>query len=422
MDEKEYKGHKFKPETLMLGYGYNPFLSEGSAKPPVFLTSTFVFPTAEKGKNNFEIFSGLREKEEGEIEGLIYSRMNNPGLEILEERLALWDNMQKSLVFASGMSAISSFMFSFTKPGDAVISSNPIYGGTHGFFNKILSKFDIKVYYANSGSEKEDFENAIKQAQSDGREVKIIFIETPANPTNVMTDLEMISKLAKEYSTNDNKIITAVDNTFLGPVFQHPGQFGIDAVIYSATKFIGGHSDLIGGVVSTSKNLAKKVAFIRQGIGTMTVAFDAWLMMRSLETLKIRMQRQQENAKKIAQFLEEHPKIEYVNYPTLWKKGTRQYEIYKKQSEGPGSLITIRVKGGEKEAFKFLDSVKLCKLAVSLGGTETLIQHPKGMTHISMDPKEQERIGIFDNTVRLSVGVEDPEDLIFDLDQALSEV
>lgn len=422
MDEKEYKGHKFKPETLMLGYGYNPFLSEGSAKPPVFLTSTFVFPTAEKGKNNFEIFSGLREKEEGEIEGLIYSRMNNPGLEILEDRLALWDNMQKSLVFASGMSAISSFMFAFTEPGDAIISSNPIYGGTHGFFNKILAKFNVKVYYANSGGEKEDFEKAIKQAHNDGKKVKIIFVETPANPTNVMTDLEMISNLAKEHSTSDNKIITAIDNTFLGPVFQHPGQFGIDAVIYSATKFIGGHSDLIGGVVSTSKDIAKKVAFIRQGIGTMTVAFDAWLMMRSLETLKIRMEKQQENAKKIAEFLVKHPKIEYVNYPTLWKKDTKQYEIYKKQAQGPGSLITIHVKGGEKEAFKFLDNLKLCKLAVSLGGTETLIQHPKAMTHISMDPKEQEKIGIYDNTVRLSVGVEDVDDLIFDLKQSLDKV
>jgi methionine-gamma-lyase len=386
------------------------------------LTSTFVFPNAQKGKENFELISGLREKRPDESEGLIYSRFNNPSLEILEDRVAIWDDMEKGIIFASGMSAISTFMLALTKPNDAIISSTPVYGGTHTFFNKILSQFNIKVYYANAGGERNDFEDVIKKAQSEGRKVRVIFVETPANPTNIMTDLEMISKLAKDYSTPDNKIVTAVDNTFLGPVFQHPKDFGIDAVLYSATKFIGGHSDLIGGVVSTSKQIAKSVVMYRNTIGTMSVAFDSWLMMRSLETLKIRMERQCENAQKIAQFLSNHPKIESVSYPTLLKQGTRQYEIYKKQSKGPGSLITLRTKGGEKEAFKFLDSVRLCKLAVSLGGTETLIQHPKAMTHISLDPKEQERIGIYDNTIRLSVGVEDADDLIFDLDQALKEM
>jgi len=419
MQNKEDKGHKYKPETLMMSYGYDPTLSEGSAKPPVFLTSTFVFPNAQKGKDNFQITFGLRDRNPGEIEGLIYSRMNNPNLQMLEERIALWDDMDKSLVFSSGMAAISTFVLSATKPGDAIVATTPMYGGTYFLLEEIMPKFNIKTYTVEAGSGKEKFEEAIKKAQADGRNVKFILVETPSNPTNIMTDLETVSEVAKKYSTKTNRILSVVDNTFLGPVFQAPKKFGADVIIYSATKFIGGHSDLVAGVVSLSEDIAKSLLFYRSMFGTMGNPFDSWLMLRSLETLKIRMEEQCKGAQKIATFLSEHPKVEEVIYPGLLNKGSKQHDIYKKQTTGPGSLITFKLKGGENDVFKLLNSLKLFKLAVSLGGTESLIEHPRTMTHADIPLDQQELQGIYENTLRISVGIENPDDLIFDLKQNL---
>lgn len=419
MKDKEYKGHKYKPETLMMGYGYDPSLSEFSAKPPLFLTSTFVFPSAQKGKSDFELAYGLREKKAGEECGLIYSRVNNPNLQILEERVALWDNMDRALVFSSGMAAISTFMLSVARPGDTILSTVPVYGGTYFLLADILPRMGIRVNFVDAGSSRDVFETNIKKIVDSNSKLRCIFVETPANPTNVMTDLKIVSDLKEKYSEKDNKILLAVDNTFLGPIFQSPKEFGADAVIYSATKFIGGHSDLVAGVVSTSENIAKELSCYRTILGSMCGPFEAWLMMRSLETLKIRMEKQCEIAQKLVAFLNEHPKIEKVTYPTLLKEGTEQYRIYKEQAKGSGSLITFKLKGGESETFTFLNSLKLYKLAVSLGGTESLIQHPKTMTHSDVPCEEQKKQDICDNTVRISVGLESPDDLIFDIKQAL---
>lgn len=419
---QDIMGHKLKPETLMMGYGYTPKFSEYSLKPPIFLTSTFIFPSAEKGKRNFELTYGLSQKKPGEQVDLIYSRINNPNLEMLEDRISVWDGLDKSLVFASGMACISSFILGVTRPGDAIISSDPVYGGTHHLFNSLLPEFNIKTYFVIAGAPKADYEVAIQTAQKEGRKVRVLYVESPANPTIVLTDLKLFDELKKKYSTPDNKIIFAVDNTFLGPCFLKPRDFGADVVLYSATKFIGGHSDLIGGVLSTTKEVLPFINRVRSIFGTMGNPFDCWLMMRSLETIKIRMEKSAQSAIKIASFLESHPIIVKVTHPSLLKEGCEQYRIFKEQCKSSGSLISFDVKGGEKQAFRFLNALQLCRLAVSLGGTETLIQHPKSMTHSDVSHEECIKIGIYDNSIRISIGIEDVDDIIFDLRQALERV
>jgi methionine-gamma-lyase len=250
----------------------------------------------------------------------------------------------------------------------------------------------------------------------------ILYVETPANPNNVMIDIEAIVKIRDKLRKEEISAKVIVDNTFMGPVFQSPFEQKVDIVLYSATKFIGGHSDIIAGATLGSKEDISKVKGIRGMIGTNGNPFDAWLMARSLETVHIRMQRQMENATKVAEFLSKHPKVERVIYPELYDKNSEQYKIYKKQCKGPGSLLSFYVKGGKKEAFKFLNNVKLCKLAVSLGGTESLIEHPKAMTHSEVDEKSLRDAEITDNMIRLSVGIENHEDLINDLKSALDKI
>jgi methionine-gamma-lyase len=247
----------------------------------------------------------------------------------------------------------------------------------------------------------------------------LLYLETPANPTNELVDIEAFVKIAKEFSTSTKKIITAVDNTFLGPVFQHPIKHGADLVLYSATKFIGGHSDLIAGVCSGEMSLMKRIKTLRTFLGSVPDAWTSWLMLRSLETLKIRMKTQTENAKQIARFLDEHPRIEKVYYLGLLKEGTAQADIYKRHCLDSGSMISFDVKGGEKEAFKVLNGLKIFHLAVSLGGTESLAEHPYSMTHADIPTEEKKFFHLTDKMIRLSIGIEDADDLIMDLKQAL---
>lgn len=413
-------GKEYNPETIALGYGYNPLLSEGSVKPPVFLTSTFQFKSAMDGKRFFEVAYGLRQKEEGEVLGLIYSRINNPNLQILEERIAAWDKNEKAAVFASGMAAISSAVLSILRPGDVLISSAPVYGGSHYLFENILPRYGIKVIQVAGG---DDTPQLMREAaEKVGKEkVKMLYTESPANPSNIMIDMREIAQLAKELSAEtNNRVITAVDNTFLGPVFQRPTECGIDLVLYSATKFIGGHSDLIAGLVSGPADLMAQVNEYRTILGTMANPFTGWLLLRSLETLSIRMRRQSKSAVKIAEVLKEHPKVKRVVFPSLFEEGTRQYEIFHRQCTGPGSLIAFEVEGGEEAAFKVLDAFKVCRLAVSLGGTESLVEHPMSMTHSDVPPEELNRFGVTSGMIRMSVGIEHLSDLKRDIKHALS--
>ena len=413
--------HRYKPESLMMSFGYKPELSEGAVKCPIFQTSTFAFKTAEEGKAFFEIAYGLRDQGPSEELGLIYSRINNPNLEILENRLCLWDKAEKCAVFESGMSAISTVLLEFLNPGDLLVHGNPLYGGTDHFIEHFLTKIGVHVLSVHPDESEEDI---IKMISESGKADKLamIFIETPANPTNDIVDIESYKNIGRHFSTKEKEVLLAVDNTYMGPIWQHPLKFGADIIMYSATKYIGGHSDLIAGAVLGNNEVITRVKTLRTFLGNMLSPNTAWLLLRSLETLKVRMAQQTRNAKKVAAYLDGHPKVEKVNFLGLLKEGTKEYNIYKKQCKKPGAMVSFDIKGGEKEAFIFLNNLKLFKLAVSLGSTESLVEHPITMTHAGVDPEHRKRMGITSKLIRLSIGVENAKDIIWDLEQALDKI
>ncbi|MCS7075383.1 MAG: cystathionine gamma-synthase family protein [Bacteroidia bacterium] len=413
---------KLRPESLMMSYGYKPELSEGAIKSPIFQTSTFVFKTAEEGKAFFEIAYGHRQKKENEELGLIYSRINNPDLEILEDRLCLWDEAEKCAVFESGMSAITTVLLEFLNPGDIVLISNPLYGGTSHFVHKILPKFNIQVEFFYHYETAQEVIHRIEQKKIKDK-VALIYLETPANPTNHLFDIQMARNIADYCSTPDKKVYVTVDNTYMGPLWQHPLKLGADLVVYSATKYIGGHSDVIAGACLGSQEIINRVKYMRTFLGNMAGPWTGWLLLRSLETLKVRMETQAYNAKHVAQFLNQHPKVEKVYYlGNLTQTDGHQYIIKQKQCLSDGAMISFDVKGGEREAFLFLNHLKLIKLAVSLGSTESLAEHPYTMTHADVDVKEKIALGITEKMIRLSIGVEYYEDIIWDIEQALSVI
>lgn len=412
-----------KPESLMMSYGYKPALSEGAIKCPIFQTSTFVFKNAMEGKKFFEVAYGIREREKDEELGLIYSRLNNPDLEILENRLCLWDDAEDCAVFESGMSAISTAMMEFMKPGDLLLYSRPVYGGTDHFINHFLKKMNISAVGFLPNESKEDIIARI-EVTGLAHKLAMIHIETPANPTNALIDISMCAEIKNYFSTDDKEVILSVDNTYMGPIWQHPLKHGADLVLYSATKYIGGHSDVIAGACLGSKELMARVKGLRTFLGNMAGPWTGWLLMRSLETLKVRMDQQAFNAKHVAEFLKNHPKVEMVYYlGEMAENGTQnEKEIINKQYSSYGAMIAFDIKGGEEDAFKFLDSLSLIKLAVSLGGTESLAEHPQTMTHADVDQEAKEQLKITEKLVRLSIGVENYNDLITDIGQALDAV
>ena len=407
----------FHPESLMMSYGYKPELSEGAVKCPIFQTSTFVFKTAQEGKEFFELAYGKREKSPGEEPGLIYSRLNNPDLQILEERLCLWDGADECAVFESGMSAISTVLLEFLRPGDALLYSMPVYGGTDHFITKVLPQYGISGIGFTPEDSLEDIIDRTKNSK-----IKLVYVETPANPTNALFDLELCRKVADRLSTEASSVYVVVDNTYMGPLWQHPLKHGADLVMYSATKYIGGHSDLIAGAVLGKKDLMKRVRTLRTFLGNMAGPWTGWLLMRSLETLKVRMTQQAENASKVADYLAAHPKVEKVYYLGHLPENSPQYHIFKKQLSCAGAMVSFDIQGGEKEAFQFLDHLKLFHLAVSLGSTESLAEHPATMTHSDVSDQDRDKLGISEKLVRLSIGVEHHEDLIWDIQQALEKV
>jgi methionine-gamma-lyase len=412
---------ELRPESLMMSYGYQPEWSEMAVKAPIFATSTFVFKTAEEGKAFFARAYGLIETKEGDDPGLIYSRLNNPSLEILEDRLTIWDGADSAAVFESGMAAISTAALTFLRPGDLVVFSEPSYGGTEYLFHQILPEFDIQVETFRS-SEGEAALREILEKDGNGDRLRMIYVETPSNPTNDLVDIQACARVAKEYSTDDRRVMLAVDNTYLGPVFQHPLKHGADLVIYSLTKYVGGHSDLIAGAVLGSQEDIKAVKGTRTFLGNIPGPFTGFLLMRSLETLKVRMVQEEKNAMELAVFLTQHPKVVHVSHLGLLKEGDEGFDIYQRHCTGAGSMIAFEVDGGEPEAFRFLNALKLIKLAVSLGGTESLAEHPGAMTHSDIPLEDQAKIGIKPSMVRISVGLEDPEDLIADVAQALDKI
>ena len=407
---------QLKPATLMMGFGYDPTLSEGALKPPIFLTSTFAFPSAAEGKRFFEGITGQRP---GGAEGLVYSRFNGPNQEILEDRLAVWDGAEDSLVFSSGMSAIATLLLVSCGQGDVIVHSGPLYAATEDFIARTLSRFGIGYVDFPAGATQSEIAAALDQgkalAAEQGGRVAMIYLESPANPTNALVDIEAVAAARNELAP-DAPI--AIDNTFLGPLWQRPLDHGADVVVYSLTKYAGGHSDLVAGGLSGSRRWMDPIRMLRNTMGTILDPNTSWMLLRSLETLELRMTRAGENAAKVCAFLAGHPKVEDLGYLGMITD-PRQEDIHARHCSGAGSTFSLFIKGGEAESFRFLDALKIAKLAVSLGGTETLASHPASMTHLSVPTERRSALGITDNLVRISVGIEDPDDLIADFGQAL---
>ncbi|MGI4880154.1 MAG: cystathionine gamma-synthase family protein [Janthinobacterium lividum] len=410
--------HKLHPSTMMMGYGFDPALSEGSLKPPIFLTSTYVFESAAEGKRFFEGITGVRP---GGSEGLVYSRFNGPNQEILEDRLALWEEAEDALVFSSGMSAIATTFLAMVKPGDVIVHSAPLYAATETLIARILGRLGVTFLDFPAGATQPEIEAKLSEAKARGR-IAAIYLESPANPTNALVDVEAVRD-ARAVVLGDGELPPIIiDNTFLGPLWAQPLRQGADLVIYSLTKYVGGHSDLVAGGVLGSKAAILPVRMTRNTIGTITDPHTAWMLLRSLETLELRMTRAGENARVVCEFLRDHPKVERVGYLGFLEPGSRQHDIYTRHCLGAGSTFSVIVRGGEAEAFSLLDNLKLVKLAVSLGGTESLASHPAAMTHLSVAPARKAELGITDNLVRVSIGVEHPDDLIADFAQALAAI
>jgi len=420
--------HLLAPETQMMGFGYDPKLSEGALKPPIFLTSTFMFRSAQEGKDFFDYTSGRREPPAGQSSGLVYSRFNNPNLEVLEDRLALWEGGEAAAVFSSGMAAISTTLWAWVRPGDVVLMSQPLYGGTETLIEKTLPNYGVRAVGFDDGCDHAAVaaaaDRALALAAGHGGRVCLLLVETPANPTNSLVDLALMRTTAERIAARQGgeRPPIAVDNTFLGPVFQKPLAHGADLALYSLTKYVGGHSDLVAGGVVGSRAMLAPVRALRGALGTQLDPHTAWMLMRSMETLSLRMQRSAENARRVAEFLRGHPKVAAVNYLGFLPEDEPRTRVFQRQCASPGSTFGFSIHGGESEAFRLLDALQVIKLAVSLGGTETLMSHPASTTHSGVPKATRERLGISDAVVRISVGIENAADLIEDLKQALATV
>jgi methionine-gamma-lyase len=414
--------HVLRPETLMLSYGYDPMLSEGAVKPPVFLTSTFVFGSAEEGRDFFDYASGRKKPPEGTGAGLVYSRFNHPNSEIVEDRLAVYEGAESCVLFSSGMSAISTTILAFARPGDVILHSQPLYGGTETLLARTMADFNIGAVGFVDGVSEAVIRAAVQEARGKGR-VSVIMIETPANPTNTLVDIKLLRRIADEIGAAQGfRPVLVCDNTLLGPVFQRPLDHGADVSVYSLTKYVGGHSDLIAGAALGSKATIAPIKALRGSVGTNLDPHSCWMLGRSLETLGLRMERSNTNAQLVAEYLRDHPKVDKVHHLAFLAEGSEAQSVFARQCTGAGSTFSFDIKGGEKQAFAFLNALQIFKLAVSLGGTESLASHPAAMTHSGVPVEVRDRIGVLDTTIRLSVGIEHPDDLIADLTQALAAI
>ncbi|MBU6445336.1 MAG: cystathionine gamma-synthase family protein [Alphaproteobacteria bacterium] len=411
--------HLLHTETLMLGYGYDPKLSEGSVKPPVFLTSTFTFPSADAGREFFDIATGRAAGKIDSAGGLVYARYNHPNAQIVEERLALFEHAESGAVFASGMAAIATTAMAHCRPGDVILFSQPLYGGTDALFHHVLPQFGIKAHTIADPASAEGLRAAVREAEAKGR-LALIFLETPSNPLTTLSDIAVAAEMADESGKRQgHRPILAVDNTLMGPLFQKPLQCGADLSVYSLTKYVGGHSDLIAGGVLGSRKAMAPLRALRPLLGGSIDPHTCWMLTRSMETVGLRMSRAAENAATIAQWLTTRDGVKSVHFPALAKPGSIQARIYAKQCTGPGTLMSFDV-GSRARAFAILDRLKIVKLAVSLGGTESLTCHPSTTVLSGLSEEERLAIGVGQGLIRLSVGIEHADDLIADLDQAFA--
>ena len=415
--------HRLHPETLMLGYGYEPGLSEGAVKAPVFLTSTFVFRSAEEGRDFFDYVSGRRTPPAGDEAGLVYSRFNHPNSEIVEDRLAIFEEAETGVVFSSGMSAIATTLLATIRPGDVILHSQPLYGGTESLLAQTLQSLGVTSQGFVDGVNGDAVRRAAGEACRKGR-VPIILVESPSNPLNTRVDLALGRAVSEEIAPKQNGLrpLIVCDNTLLGPIFQKPLRHGTDIVIYSLTKYVGGHSDLVAGAALGNQAVLRPIRQLRGAIGTQLDPHSCWMLARSLETLTLRMMQACRNAESVAQFLSQHPSVDRVYYPALLADDAPARAVFLRQCTGAGSTFSFDVKGGRAEAFTALNKLQVIKLAVSLGGTESLACHPASTVHSGVPAATRERLGISDATIRISIGIEHVDDIIADLTQALAQI
>jgi methionine-gamma-lyase len=412
------KSRELHPETQMLSYGYDAFLSEGAVKPPVFLTSTFAYKTAEDGEEFFNIMSGRKPMPEGSVGGLIYSRFNNPNLEIVEDRLALLEGAEACNIFSSGMSAIGTMFFALLKPNDVVVHSAPLYGGTETLIRKSFKNWGVDDQEFLDGLDQQNIEEALELGRAKGR-VAMVYLESPANPTNSMVDFGKVKNAVDNFEkAHGYRPIIACDNTMFGPIFQKPLQHGVDLVCYSLTKYVGGHSDLVAGAVMGRKELMDKIRSNRNSFGSQLDPHSAWMILRSLETLYVRMERAEQSALIIADWLANNPYKKLKIYHPKYVEDENYQIAFKSQCLGFGSTFAFVIEGATKQdCFKFIDTLKLFKSAVSLGGTESLICHPSSTTHSGVPQNLRKIFGIEEGLIRISVGLAHPQDLIADLEE-----
>lgn len=410
-----------RPETLAVSYGYEPEMGMGSVKPPIFMTSTFVYPSAQHAKDVHEAYFDGSGPLVGQTNH-IYARLGHPGLDFLEKRLAAIDGAEDAVAFCSGMAAHSSIALAYVRSGDSVIHGRPIYGGVDMLYNSIMPQFGSHAAAYLDGTNENDVRAAAKAAMAKGP-LKLIIAETPANPTAAIVDLALMVRIANEVGAEQgHRPLVVVDNTLLGPFAQRPIEHGVDLCMTSLTKYCGGHSDLLAGGISGQKDLIEHLRMLRTSWGNHLDPYTAWLVLRSLESVAVRTERAMSNARGVAEFLRDHPKVAGVTYLGFLEPGSPQRTVYDRQCKAAGSTFSFHLHGGEAEAFRMLDALQWMKLAVSLGGSETLICHSASTTHYAVAPEQRLAGGITDGTVRLSVGLEHVDDLIADLNQALEAV
>lgn len=415
-DHWKHPPAKWASKTKATRAGYDPFLSMGAVRPPIFACSTFATEDAEKLEHMFKRAYGQEPELPPDEEWPIYTRVSNPNFLMLDDRLQCLERGAEEarvVYFPSGLSAIFTTVLALCGPGDVLIFGYPVYGGTdHQFRHVVPDKLGVRTVPVNAADTGE-FEKAVERHAD---RLRVVFIETPANPSLAQVDIAEVTRLTHTLSA----AAVVVDNTFMSPILQHPLSHGADIVLYSGTKSIGGHSDLVSGfTIDRDPVRASMVNACRVTTGPTPSAFDAWLLYRSLDTLEVRVLQCQENARTVAGFLSRHPKVKRVIYPELFDRQSDQWRIYAKQCEGPGSMISFDPVGGKAESYKVLNSLRLFSLAVSLGGVESLAENPWFHTHSDVSEEDKRRSGFCPQTIRLSIGLEDANDLCEDLDRAL---
>jgi len=415
MDNRNQHGSVLRPPTEVLTRGFDPQLSVGSARPAVFRSSTYVFSSPEAAERAFDLMSGRVQREPDEQVDLIYSRFNHPNAEILEDQIVpLETGAKAALAFNSGMAAIITALLAVLRPGDTVVYTVPIYGGTQHFIQDYLSVWGVGGIPVPAGNSAE-----LERAITGGQQVRVVLVETPANPTLVMTDIARAVDAAKRSASRP---LVMVDNTLMGPTFQHPLVLGADLSLYSATKYLSGHSDMIGGIaLAADEGLIRQIRGKRNGFGNILQPDECWMLNGRLPTVALRMNRSSKNAERIARVLAKHPKVEKVLYPSLFDDPEQQ-RIARAQCDFPGGMFSLILRGGKPAAFDFLRNLRIGRNAVSLGGVETLVCHPKSTTHSGFTEQEFREAGVTEGLVRVSIGIEDWHDLLADFEQALEAV